>query len=199
MQFGSPIHVIDSHTQGEPTRVVISGGPNLGTGSISKRLQRFRESYDHFRSAIVCEPRGSEVIVGALLLEPVNADSSAAVIFFNDVGYLGMCGHGTIGLIATLAHLGKIAAGSHKIETPVGIVQATLHEDRSVTVDNVPSYRFRSGVQVEVPGYGSFTGDIAWGGNWFFLIADPPFALTLENRQELVAAATAIRAALHDN
>jgi 4-hydroxyproline epimerase len=199
MQFGSPIYVIDSHTQGEPTRVVISGGPDLGAGPIVKRLQRFRESFDHFRSAVVCEPRGSEVIVGALLLEHVNADSSAAVIFFNDVGYLGMCGHGTIGLIATLAHLGKIAAGSHKIETPVGIVQATLHEDRSVTVDNVPSYRFRSGVQVEVPGYGSFTGDIAWGGNWFFLIADPPFALTLENRQELVAAATAIRAALHDN
>jgi 4-hydroxyproline epimerase len=199
MQFGSPIYVIDSHTQGEPTRVVISGGPDLGAGSIAKRLQRFRESFDHFRSAVVCEPRGSEVIVGALLLAPVSADSSAAVIFFNDVGYLGMCGHGTIGLIATLAHLGKIAAGSHKIETPVGIVQATLHEDRSVTVDNVPSYRFRSGVQVEVPGYGSFTGDIAWGGNWFFLIADPPFALTLENRQELVAAATAIRAALHDN
>jgi 4-hydroxyproline epimerase len=199
MQFGSPIYVIDSHTQGEPTRVVISGGPDLGAGPIAKRLQRFRESFDHFRSAVVCEPRGSEVIVGALLLEPVNADSSAAVIFFNDVGYLGMCGHGTIGLIATLAHLGKIAAGSHKIETPVGIVQATLHEDRSVTVDNVPSYRFRSGVEVKVPGYGSFTGDIAWGGNWFFLIADPPFALTLENRQELVAAATAIRAALHDN
>jgi 4-hydroxyproline epimerase len=199
MLLDSPIHVIDSHTQGEPTRVVISGGPDLGTGPITKRLQCFRQSFDHFRSAVVCEPRGSEVIVGALLLEPVNADSSAAVIFFNDVGYLGMCGHGTIGLIATLAHLGKIGVGLHKIETPVGIVQAMLHEDRSVTVDNVPSYRFRSAVQVEVPGYGSFTGDIAWGGNWFFLIADPPVALMLENRQELVAAATAIRSALHEN
>jgi 4-hydroxyproline epimerase len=199
MPFDSPIHVIDSHTQGEPTRVVISGGPDLGVGPIAKRLQRFRESFDHFRSAVVCEPRGSEVIVGALLLEPVHPDSSAAVIFFNDVGYLGMCGHGTIGLLTTLAHLGKIDVGLHTIETPVGIVQATLHEDRSVTVDNVPSYRFRSGVQVEVPGYGIFTGDIAWGGNWFFLIADAPCPITLENRHELIAAATAIRAALHAN
>jgi 4-hydroxyproline epimerase len=197
MQSGSPIYVIDSHTQGEPTRVVISGGPDLGTGAIAKRLQRFRESFDHFRSAIVCEPRGSEVVVGALLLEPVHADSSAAVIFFNDVGYLGMCGHGTVGLLITLAHLGKIDVGLHRIETPVGIVEATLHEDRSVTVDNVPSYRFRSGVQVEVPGHGSFTGDIAWGGNWFFLIADSPYPLTLENRHELIAVATAIRSALH--
>jgi 4-hydroxyproline epimerase len=199
MPFDSPIHVIDSHTQGEPTRVVISGGPDLGVGPIAKRLQRFRESFDHFRSAVVCEPRGSEVIVGALLLEPVHPDSSAAVIFFNDVGYLGMCGHGTMGLLTTLAHLGKIDVGLHTIETPVGIVQATLHEDRSVTVDNVPSYRFRSGVQVEVPGYGIFTGDIAWGGNWFFLIADAPCPITLENRHELIATATAIRAALHAN
>jgi 4-hydroxyproline epimerase len=197
MQFDSPIYVIDSHTQGEPTRVVVSGGPDLGTGPIAKRLQRFREAFDHFRSAIVCEPRGSEVVVGALLLEPVHADSSAAVIFFNDVGYLGMCGHGTIGLLTTLAHLGKIGAGLHRIETPVGIVEATLHEDRSVTVDNVPSYRFRSAVQLEVPGYGSFTGDIAWGGNWFFLTADLPCPITLENRHELIAVATAIRSALH--
>jgi 4-hydroxyproline epimerase len=197
MPFGSPIDVIDSHTQGEPTRVVVSGGPDLGNGPIAKRLQRFRESFDHFRSAIVCEPRGSEVIVGALLLEPVHPNSSAAVIFFNDVGYLGMCGHGTIGLLTTLAHLGKIDVGLHQIETPVGIVQATLHEDRSVTVDNVPSYRFRSGVQVEAPGYGIFTGDIAWGGNWFFLIADSPCPITLENRHELIAAAAAIRSALH--
>jgi 4-hydroxyproline epimerase len=165
----------------------------------SRNACSFRESFDHFRSAVVCEPRGSEVIVGALLLEPVHPDSSAAVIFFNDVGYLGMCGHGTIGLLTTLAHLGKIDVGLHTIETPVGIVQATLHEDRSVTVDNVPSYRFRSGVQVEVPGYGIFTGDIAWGGNWFFLIADAPCPITLENRHELIAAATAIRAALHAN
>jgi 4-hydroxyproline epimerase len=162
-------------------------------------LQRFRTQFDHFRSGIVCEPRGSEVVVGALLLEPVQPDACAAVIFFNDVGYLGMCGHGTIGVLTTLAHLGRVGLGLHKIETPVGIVQATLHSDGSVTVENVPSYRYRAGVQVEVPGYGSFTGDIAWGGNWFFLVADPNLNLTAANRNELIATSLAIREALHRN
>jgi 4-hydroxyproline epimerase len=197
MKVSRSVHVVDSHTEGEPTRVVIAGGPDLGNGPISERLQRFRAQFDHFRSGIVCEPRGSEVVVGALLVAPVHPDACAGVIFFNDVGYLGMCGHGTIGVLTTLAHLGRIGAGLHKLETPVGTVQATLHDDRSVTVENVPSYRYRAGVQVKVPGYGSFTGDIAWGGNWFFLIADPPFELTAANRNGLVAAATAIREALH--
>jgi len=191
--------VIDSHTEGEPTRVVISGGPDLGSGSISERMQRFCAQFDQFRSGVVCEPRGSEVVVGALLLDPVEPDSSAAVIFFNDVGYLGMCGHGTIGLLTTLAHLGRVGPGLHKIETPVGIVETTLHEDGSVTVQNVPSYRHRAGVEVQVPGYGIVTGDVAWGGNWFFLVADPPCELVVSNRAELVAASTAIRNALHAN
>ncbi len=199
MSFHSPIHVVDSHTQGEPTRVVVSGGPHLGNGILAERLQRFRNDFDHFRSAIVCEPRGSEAVVGALLLTPVQPNSSAAVIFFNDVGYLGMCGHGIIGLLATLAHLGKISPGLHAIETPVGIVHATLHEDKTVTVVNVPSYRYRSNVTVDVPGHGSFTGDIAWGGNWFFLIAGPRCPLTLPNRTELIATATAIRTTLQAN
>jgi 4-hydroxyproline epimerase len=197
MPLRSPIDVIDSHTLGEPTRVVLSGGPELGSGPIAERLQRFQLEFDHFRSAIVCEPRGSEVAVGALLLEPIRRESSAAVIFFNDVGYLGMCGHGTIGLLTTLAHLGKISAGPHQIETPVGVVNATLHDDQSVTVKNVPSYRFRSNVSVDVPSYGMFTGDIAWGGNWFFLVAESPCPLAPENRVELIAASTAIRSALH--
>ncbi len=196
MSFRSSIHVIDSHTQGEPTRVVVSGGPDLGKGTMAERLQRFSAEFDHFRSAIVCEPRGSEAVVGALLLEPVQPESTAAVIFFNDVGYLGMCGHGTIGVLTTLAHLGKAGAGPHAIETPVGIVQATLHEDRTVTVENVPSYRYRSDVSIDVPGHRRFTGDIAWGGNWFFLVGEPPCDLTLKNRAELIASATAIRTAL---
>lgn len=198
MPFKRPIYVIDSHTQGEPTRVVVSGVPDLGTGPIAERLRRFKADFDHYRSAIVCEPRGSEVVVGALLLEPVQPDSSTAIIFFNDVGYLGMCGHGAIGVLTTLAYLGKVGAGLHRIETPVGIVQATLHEDGSVTVENVPSYRYRSGVKVEVPGYGSYVGDIAWGGNWFFLVAEPPCELMLANRNRLIIVATAIRLALHE-
>ncbi|MBB5063099.1 proline racemase family protein [Granulicella mallensis] len=199
MEIRQSVHVIDSHTEGEPTRVVISGGPDLGDGPLPERLQRFSSQFDHFRSGIVCEPRGSEVVVGALLLKPVQPDSSAAVIFFNDVGYLGMCGHGTIGVLTTLAHLGRIGVGLHNIETPVGTVQATLHQDGSVTVENVPSYRYRSKVEIDVPGYGSFTGDIAWGGNWFFLVEEAPCSLTTANRAKLIEVSTAIREALHAN
>ncbi len=199
MQSTSSIHVVDSHTEGEPTRVVVSGGPDLGQGTVSERLERFRNGFDGFRSGVVCEPRGSEVLVGALLQEPVRADSSAAVIFFNDVGYLGMCGHGTIGVITTLAHLGRIQPGQHTIETPVGDVSACLHEDGSVTVANVPSYRYKAAVPVDVPELGRFVGDIAWGGNWFFLIGIHPFEITPSNRAQLVAASTAIRNALQAN
>jgi len=166
------IFVIDSHTGGEPTRLVIDGGPDLGTGSLAERRERFARDHDHFRSAVVCEPRGSDVLVGALLCEPTDPDCAAGVIFFNNVGYLGMCGHGTIGLVASLAHLGRMRPGRHRIETPVGIVESELHEDGSVTVHNVPAYRARSQVTVEVPGIGPVTGDVAWGGNWFFLVSD---------------------------
>jgi 4-hydroxyproline epimerase len=196
MGISPHLHVIDSHTAGEPTRVVISGGPDLGNGSLEELLNRLRTHFDGFRSGVVCEPRGSEVVVGALLLEPVAPDASAAVIFFNDVGYLGMCGHGTIGVVTTLAHLGRIGPGMHKLETPVGDVSTYLHDDGSVTVYNVPSFRHRAAVQVDVPGYGLFVGDIAWGGNWFFLVGEHPYELTLENRAKLIEVTTAIRRAL---
>ncbi len=196
MLYPQPVHVIDSHTEGEPTRVVVSGGPDLGEGPIAERLDRFRAEFDGFRSGIICEPRGSEVVVGALLLKPVKPESAAAVIYFNDVGYLGMCGHGTIGVVTTLAHLGRIQPGFHMIETPVGDVRACLHADGTVTVDNVRSYRYRKAVPIDVPGDGTFTGDIAWGGNWFFLIADHPFTLEATNRLKLVHASSAVRDAL---
>ncbi len=198
MDLSPHLHVIDSHTAGEPTRVVVSGGPGLGQGTLQERLDRLRTHFDGFRSGVICEPRGSEVVVGALLLEPIAPDSSAAVIFFNDVGYLGMCGHGTIGVVTTLAHMGRIGPGWHKLETPVGEVSTYLHDDGSVTVNNVPSYRHRAAVQVDVPSYGLFTGDVAWGGNWFFLVGEHPYELTLENRTKLIAVTTAIRRALQE-
>jgi 4-hydroxyproline epimerase len=193
------VQVVDSHTEGEPTRVVIAGGPALGNGPLVERLERFRAEFDGFRSGVVCEPRGSEVVVGALLLEPVEPESAAAVIFFNDVGYLGMCGHGTIGVVTTLAHLGRIGPGEHRIETTVGTVSARLNEDGSVTVANVASYRYKAGVAVDVPGVGRFVGDVAWGGNWFFLVGEHPLELVAANRTELIAASSAIRTALHAN
>ncbi len=193
------IQIIDSHTGGEPTRVVISGGPQLGPShvSIADRLARFRDHHDRFRSAVVNEPRGSDVLVGALLVEPTDASCAAGVIFFNNVGYLGMCGHGTIGLIVTLAHLGRIGPGDHRVETCVGIVTATLHPDGSVSVTNVPSRRKARGITVEIPGHPPISGDVAWGGNWFFLVEQHPWTLLLPNVGELTTVTTALRKAVN--
>jgi len=190
------VSFLDSHTEGEPTRLVLDGGPHLGTGSMAERLERFQSGSDEFRSAVVNEPRGADVIVGALLCEPADPACAAGVIFFNNVGYLGMCGHGTIGLVASLAHLGRISAGTHRIETPVGVVSATLHASGKVTVENVPSYRSRCCIAVEVPGYGKITGDVAWGGNWFYLLEDHGKTLSLHCTDELTEFSWAIRKAL---
>ncbi|MEO8128572.1 MAG: proline racemase family protein [Bryobacteraceae bacterium] len=190
------IQVIDSHTAGEPTRVVISGGPPLGKGSMADRLASFRRDYDHFRSAIVNEPRGSDAIVGALLCEPVDPACAAGVIFFNNVGYIGMCGHGTIGLAVTLAYLGKIRTGLHHLETPVGVVSFELESASEVTVNNVASYRLAKDVSVHVEGIGEVTGDVAWGGNWFYLVKGAPASLEVRNLEELTAYTWRIRQAL---
>ena len=191
------IQIIDSHTGGEPTRVVIGGGPELGGGSVAERLKVFREKHDDFRSAVVNEPRGSDVLVGALLLEPGDKSCIAGVIFFNNVGGLQMCGHGTIGLIATLAYMGRIQPGEHRIETCVGIVTATLHANGEVSVANVASYRKAKAVTVEVPGLGKVTGDVAWGGNWFFLIENHGQELALSNVEKLTDYTWRVRRAIN--
>lgn len=193
------VRVIDSHTGGEPTRVVISGGPELGRGPLKDRLERFRSEFDHFRSAVVNEPRGNDAIVGALLCEPHDPTCTAGVIFFNNVGYIGMCGHGTIGLIVTLQHLGRLKPGSHRIETPVGTVEAKLEADNEVSVANVPSYRLASGVEVDVPGHGVVKGDIAWGGNWFFLVSDHGQRVEYDNLETLTDFSWRVREALTRN
>ena len=195
----SSAQVIDSHTAGDPTRVVIDGGPDLGSGPLTERLACFRDRYDFFRSGVVNEPRGSDVVVGAMLLEPVDPSCKAAVIYFNNVDYLGMCGHGTIGLVRTLQHLGRIGPGEHRIETPSGVVTTTLHASGQVTVENVPSYRLHKGISLNVPGQGVITGDVAWGGNWFFLTHVPGLSLALTNVEELSRCSQAIKAALVAN
>ncbi len=191
------ITAIDSHTAGEPTRVVIDGAPDLGRGPITERLARLRQDHDTFRSAVVNEPRGSDVLVGAILLEPHEPGCHAAVIFFNNVGYLGMCGHGTIGLVCTLRHLGRLEAGDCRIETPVGIVTARLHPDGRVSVTNVPSWRKVKGARFRVPDVGEVTGDIAWGGNWFFLAAGHEWRLEISEVNALTEIAWRIRTAVN--
>ncbi len=192
------LHVIDSHTGGEPTRVVLAGGPDLGAGPLADRARVFREQFDAYRSAIVNEPRGSDVLVGALLVEPHEPGCVCGVIFFNNVGVLGMCGHGTIGLLATLAYLGRIGPGDHRIDTVVGVVTARLHEDGRVSVRNVAAHCKAKTVRVAVPGFGMVTGDVAWGGNWFFLVQDHGLELNVANVEQLTETAWRIRQAIND-
>jgi 4-hydroxyproline epimerase len=192
----SRISVIDTHTGGEPTRVVTAGGPELGTGTMAERLAVFCDRYDTFRSAVVNEPRGSDVMVGAILLPPVDPACAAGVIYFNNIGYLGMCGHGTIGVAVALAHLGRIGPGSHRLETPVGLVTITLEGPNTVTIDNVESYRLAKDVSVPVPGLKTYVGDVAWGGNWFFLVQDHGEALNVANVERLTDVTWRLRQAL---
>ena len=190
------MRVIDSHTEGEPTRLIVSGGPDLGSGPLDERRARFAAEFDNVRSFAVNEPRGSDAVVGALLCEPVDPACAAGLIFFNNVGYLGMCGHGTIGAAVTLAHMGRIGPGTHRFETPVGEVTVELLGRNEVEIENVPSWRYRKDVAVAVDGLGTVVGDIAWGGNWFFLVGISPLSLAMANIQDLTRAADAVARAL---
>ena len=197
MSFTRKVLAIDSHTGGEPTRIVIAGGPELGEGSVAERSLRFRDQHDGFRQFAVNEPRGSDILVGGLLVPPTDPSCVCGIIFFNNISTLGMCGHGTIGLVATLAHLGRIGVGEHRIETPVGVVTATWHGNGRGSVRNVTSYRHAANVAVSVEGYGWVTGDIAWGGNWFYLIGEHRETLEAGNTERLTDVCTRIRRALN--
>jgi 4-hydroxyproline epimerase len=190
------MRVIDSHTEGEPTRLVVSGGPDLRRGPLAERRKIFAERYDGFRTFALNEPRGFEAMVGALLCEPTDPTCASGLIFFNNAGCLGMCGHGTIGAAVSLAHMGRIAPGLHRFETPVGDVTVELHDRNTATIANVPSYLHRRDVTIEVEGLGAVSGDVAWGGNWFFLTDAIPCAIEAANIAILTEAAQAIRRAL---
>lgn len=188
--------VIDSHTEGEPTRVIIEGGPELGHGSLKERVKIFSEEFDHIRQAVILEPRGSDVLVGALLCPPSDPTCLTGVIFFNNSGYLGMCGHGAIGVAVTLAHMGLVKEPVIHLETPVGVVKVTMDGTNKASVENVASYLYKADVEIEVDGMGLVKGDVAWGGNWFFLAHESPVALKLENEKLLTEYSVAIKKAL---
>jgi 4-hydroxyproline epimerase len=191
------VRVIDSHTAGQPTRLVVEGGPDLGIGSLSERRERFQRTFDRFRKAVVSEPRGNDALVGALLCPPSDPSNAAAVVFFDNNGYLPISGHGVIGLVATLEYLGHIRPGGlHRIETEAGIVTATIHPAGEISVQNVRSFRYRRNVAVNLNGAGTFTGDVACAGNWFFLVDDPRQELSLGRVDELTDIARAICLAL---
>lgn len=190
------MHVIDSHTEGEPTRVVVSGGPNLGSGALSGRLEVFRRDFDDTRRALILEPRGYAAVVGALLCEPVDPKCTAGVIFFNNAGFLGMCGHGAIGVAVTLAYLKRVRDRHITLETPVGVVSLELLGPNEAQLENVPSYVHLTDVSVEVEGLGVVRGDVAWGGNWFFLVDWARSPIEPSHIAELTQVTTQIKAAL---
>ncbi|HEX5180473.1 MAG TPA: proline racemase family protein [Gemmatimonadaceae bacterium] len=190
------IEVVDSHTEGEPTRVVIAGWPLPNGTTMAERRESMRRDQDRLRQAVILEPRGHDAVVGALLTPAVSPGAATGVVFFNDVGYLGMCGHGLIGVVRTLEHLGRIGPGAVCVDTPVGLVRAELARDGSVSLENVPSFVHREEVALEVPGVGAVCGDVAWGGNWFFLTELDGAELGLSRVRELTQATMAIRDAL---
>lgn len=188
--------IIDSHTGGEPTRMVYDGFPDIIGDTIQDKLQHVKQHFDHLRQSIILEPRGNDVLVGALLCQPTHPKATTGVIFFNNAGYLGMCGHGAIGVLASLAYQEKITAGIHWLETPVGLVKATLHDDGSCSVQNVPSYRYKKQVAIQVPELGLVRGDIAWGGNWFFLVSEHGQDIEASNVSTLTQVCIQIKQAL---
>lgn len=195
--FPATIRVVDSHTEGEPTRVVLEGWPQPLGATMAERCEDVRNRFDHLRRAVVCEPRGYDAVVGALLTPPINPDSTTGVIFFNNGTYLGMCGHGAIGVVRTLQHLGRIQPGTIRLDTPVGTVSAELSRDGSVTIENVPSFLHARNVAVEVPGVGRVVGDVAWGGNWFFITHDTPVPVKAANAKDLTRVTQAIQDAIN--
>lgn len=191
------IHFVDTHTGGEATRVLFDSKIDLGPGDMMQRREIFRNRFDHFRRGLVCEPRGSDVIVGALLTEPVADRSCWGVIFFNNLGFLGMCGHGMIGVAVAMQYLGRIQGGEHWVDTPVGSVSFELFEDNRVALQNVTSFRYRQQVPVALSDGQTVHGDIAWGGNWFFICEDHGLSLQLSELARLEQKAWQIRQALN--
>ena len=190
------IEVVDSQTEGEPTRVVVLGWPQPSGRTMAERRAFQPDRQDRLRQAVVCEPRGHDAVVGALLTPPVDPGSAAGVVFFNNAGALGMCGHGLIGLVRTLEFLGRLGKGALRVDTPVGTVGAELEADGAVTIENVPAYCHARDVSIDVPDLGRVTGDVAWGGNWFFLTELRGPALELRNAALLTQLTTEILDAL---
>ncbi|MGI9177053.1 MAG: proline racemase family protein, partial [Pirellulales bacterium] len=190
----------DSHTIGEPTRVVVdetfAAALALGDGSVRRRRDLFRERYDHVRRALVGDPRGAVAMVGVVLVPPHDPACRLGAFYFNRVGYLDMCGHATIGLAVTLGSLGRIEPGSFRLETPAGSVGVTWHGGIDASFECVPPRRIHRGLAVDCGSGQTVTGDVATSGLWFYLCRDHGIAVTPAEIPRLTDLAWTIRRGL---
>jgi 4-hydroxyproline epimerase len=195
----SLVKILDSHAGGAPTRLMLSGGPELGAGPLAERAKVFQEKHDRFRRATVGEPRGSDAVMGALLVEPHDKGCQAGLIFFSNAGYPSLSAHGIIGSVVSLAHLGRIKPGPVKLDTPAGPVSAVLGAGGEVSFENVPAYRREKDLPLYLPGVGDVNVDLAYGGAWFCLIEQHDQRLALDNLPQLTDYCARIRQAVSDS
>lgn len=191
------LNVIDSHTEGEPTRILLEDDFDFGGGTVAEQATVFARDFDHLRRALMLEPRGSEIMVGAVCVPAADPKADLGVIFFNNVGVLGMCGHGTMGVVRTLHELNRLDGGAPiTLETNVGLIHAEQHTDGSIEVENVPSHREHANVAAVLSDR-TVHADIAWGGNWFALVNDHGLAVEPPNIPALTTLAWEIRRTLN--
>jgi trans-L-3-hydroxyproline dehydratase len=211
---GAAIEVLDYHTAGEPFRIVVSGYPELAGNTILERRRSALHQHDHVRQMLMWEPRGHADMYGGILVPPDHDEAQVGVLFMHNEGYSTMCGHGTIALATALIESGVIAATGTAtpigIDAPCGLVRAVAHvhadelsDARSanrtprvheVTFENVPSFAAALDVALDVPGYGSLTVDVGYGGAFYALIdaAQLGIEMRAENAAALAAAGRAI-------
>ncbi|MGN0164855.1 MAG: proline racemase family protein [Lachnospiraceae bacterium] len=188
LQYAYKIKTIDSHTMGEPTRIVYDGFPELKGNTMMEKKEYLIKHYDFLRKALILEPRGHRDMFGAILTEPVNKEADFGVIFLDSGGCLNMCGHGSIGTASMLVETGLVDAKEPYTEvvldTPSGIVKTKVHVINKKAVDvsilNVPAFLYAEKLEVDIPGRGSITFDISFGGSFFALVDAETIGLKLE-------------------
>jgi proline racemase len=196
------LFTVDSHTMGEPTRVVIGGMKPIPGKTMADKRESLKTHFDHIRTSLMLEPRGHKDMFGSILLEPTDPHADLGIVFMDGAGYLNMCGHGTIGAVTVALEMGILELTDPvtkvSFDTPSGLVIAMAETEggsvKGVKVENVASFLFREGVQIDVPGFGRIPVDIAFGGNFFALVDNVHLRLKIapENVGNLVEAAMSI-------
>jgi len=203
MKFDRFFTVIDSHTAGHPTRIVVGGLPKVRGGSVAQKRDYIKSKMDYIRTLLCNEPRGHSCMYGAFLVEPSSEDADFGVIFFSTASYDDMCGHGTIGVATVLTEMNMVRREEPTtevtFETPAGLVRVETKvvggKVKSVSFVNVPAFLYKKDISIDVPGYGEVKGDVAFGGNWFFYVNAKEIGVRVrsENVDALARAGIAIK------